>query len=208
MSAVGSHAPSCGRQLWGLPSHMEYLSQQRVLLPRVYGTTNSPLWLDLRSPAAWQATSSGDVCRHACHQLLPWLWVRFVMVPDAAWTGSDQWLWSTASAIGPVRRLGLPSASDPGVVDRCVLSLCCPRCMCVCGVLGHLAPVHWCACCVRFACAVGGCAPPPRTPKFSDFFFSVFGFFLLLFFVCPFPPFCFLKSKRGRVHTAGTGMGN
>ena len=29
---VGSHAPSCERQLWGLPSRMEYLSPQGVLL--------------------------------------------------------------------------------------------------------------------------------------------------------------------------------
>ena len=50
---VGSHAPSCERQLWGLPSRMEYLSPQGVLLPRVYGATASPLWLELRGPAAW-----------------------------------------------------------------------------------------------------------------------------------------------------------
>ena len=30
---VGSHAPSCGRQSWWLPSRMEYLSPQGVLLP-------------------------------------------------------------------------------------------------------------------------------------------------------------------------------
>ena len=55
---VGSHAPSCGRQLWGLPSCMGYLSPQGVLLPQVYRTTASPLWLELRGPAAWQATPS------------------------------------------------------------------------------------------------------------------------------------------------------
>ena len=34
---------------------------------------------------------------------------------------------------------------------------------CVCGVLGHLAPVHRCALCVRCACARDGCVPlaPP-----------------------------------------------
>ena len=47
---VGSHAPSCGRQLWGLPSRIEYLSPQGVLLPRVYGTTASPLWLESQGP--------------------------------------------------------------------------------------------------------------------------------------------------------------
>ena len=68
---VGSHAPSCGRQLWALPSRVEYLSPQGVLLPRVYNTIASPLWLELRGPAAWQATSSWAVCRQpvtfCCH---------------------------------------------------------------------------------------------------------------------------------------------
>ena len=38
---VGPHAPSFGRQLWGLPSRVGYLSPQGVLLPLVYriGTT-------------------------------------------------------------------------------------------------------------------------------------------------------------------------
>ena len=44
---VGPHAPSFGRQLWGLPSRVEYLSPQGVLLPLVYGTTASPLWFEL-----------------------------------------------------------------------------------------------------------------------------------------------------------------
>ena len=87
---VGSHALSCGRQLWGLPSRMEYLSPQGVLLPRVYSTTASILWLGFRGPAAWQATPSCAVCRHACHQLLPWLWATFAMIPHAGWPGSDQ----------------------------------------------------------------------------------------------------------------------
>ena len=93
---VGSHAPSCGRQLWGLPSRMEYLSPQGVLLRRVYGTTASPLWLALRGPTAWQVTPSWAVCRHACYQLIPWLRATFAMVPDAARPRSDQWPWSTA----------------------------------------------------------------------------------------------------------------
>ena len=99
---VWSHVPSCGRQLWGLPSRMEYLSPQGVLLPQVYGKTASPLRLELRGPAAWQAMPSWAVCRHACYQLLPWLRATFVMVPDAAWPGSDQRPWSTAPATGPV----------------------------------------------------------------------------------------------------------
>ena len=170
---VGAHAPSFGRQLWGLPSRVEYLSPQGVLLPLVYGTTASPLWLELRGHSAWQATPSLTVYRLACHRLLPRLRVTFAMVPDAAWPGSDQWPWSTAPATGPVGWQGRPSASDrwgvgsflslgrptcvqcPGPLGSC--SPVCPRGLlcCVCGVLGHLDPVHRCArsvCCV--ACAV------------------------------------------------------
>ena len=170
---VGPHAPSFGRQLWGLPSRVKYLSPQGVLLPLVYGTSASPLWLELRGHSTWQATPSWTVYRLACHRLLPWIRVTFAMVPDAAWPGSDQWPWSTAPAIGPVGRLGRPSVSDPWGVGSflslgrptCVLcpgplgscSPVCPRGLlcCVCGVLGHFAPVHRCArsvCCV--ACAV------------------------------------------------------
>ena len=207
---VGPHAPSFGRQLWGLPSRVEYLSPQGVLLPLVHGTTASPLWLELRGHSAWQATPSWTVYRLACHRLLPWLRVTFAMVPDAAWPGSDQWPWSTAPATGPVGRVGRPSTSDPWVVGfvlvprlpyvcavswaawllftrvparfavlrlRCPgpLGSCSPVCSlgvlcCVCGVLGHLAPVHRCARCVRCACAMGGCVPlpPPLIFVFFD----------------------------------------
>ena len=152
---------------------MEYLSPQGVLLPLVYGTTASPLWLELRGHSAWQVTPPWTVYRLACHRLLPWLRVTFAMVPDAAWPGSDQWPWSTGPATGPVGRLGCSSASDPWGIGSflslgrpmCVqcpgpLGSCSPVCprgllWCVCGVLGRLAPVHRCArsvCCV--ACAV------------------------------------------------------
>ena len=47
---VGPHTPSFGRQLWGLPSRVEYLSPQGVLPPLVYGTTASPLWLKVAGP--------------------------------------------------------------------------------------------------------------------------------------------------------------
>ena len=194
---AGLHAPSCGRQLSGLPSRVEYLSPQGVLLPRVYGTIASPLWFELRGPAAWQVTPSWAVRRHACHRLLPWLRVTFAVVPDAARPGSDQWPCSTAPATGHAGRLGRPSASDPRGMVRCALSLCCPRCVRVCGVLGHLPPVHRCAhplssvrgvrghlalvrrCarCLRFVCAVVGCVGDP-----PSFFFSCV---CLFFFWCP-----------------------
>ena len=208
---VGPHAPSFGRQLSGLPSRVEYLSPQGVLLPLVYGTTASPLWPELWGHSAWQVTPSWTVYRLTCHRLLPWLRVTFATVPDAAWPGSDQWPWSTAPATGPVGRLGRPSASDPwgigsflslgrptcvqcpGPLGSC--SLVCPRGLlcCVCGVLGHLAPVHWCArsvCCVSCACpgplgsrspvcalcAVRVChwwlCPSSSPPNFGCYFFS------------------------------------
>ena len=76
------------------------------------------------------------------------------MVPDAAWAGSDQRLWGTAPAAGPVGPLGRPSASDPWGVTSFV-SLGRPTCARVCDVLGHLAPVHGCVRAVRcVACAV------------------------------------------------------
>ena len=56
---IGPHAPSFGRHVWGLPSRVEYLSPQGVLLPLVYGTTASPFWLELRGLSALQAAPSG-----------------------------------------------------------------------------------------------------------------------------------------------------
>ena len=170
---VGQHAPSFGRQLWGLPSRVEHLPPQGILLPIVYGTTASSLWLELRGHSDWQATPSWTVYRLACHRLLPWLRVTFAMVPNAAWPGSGQWPWSTAPATGLVGQLGRPSVSDPWGVGS-VLSLGCPTCVrcpgplgscspvcplgalrSVCGVQGHLASVHRCARSVRCSvCAV------------------------------------------------------
>ena len=73
--SVGPQAPSFGRQLPGLPSRVEYLSPQGLLLPLVYGTTASLLWLELRGLSAWlldcvparlsplASMALGDVCR-------------------------------------------------------------------------------------------------------------------------------------------------
>ena len=192
---IWSHAPPLRAAALELPSRTEYLSPQGVLLPQVYGTTASPLPLELRGPAAWPATPFWAVCRHAFHQMLPWLRVMFVMVPHAARPGSDQWLWSTAPAIGPVGWLGRSTVSNPGGVDRCVLSFCCPRCMCVSGVLAHLAPVHWCGplCALRVLLVpVSPLLPPPNFP----FIFPLYLFSLLLFFVF----FCFEMEKGARAH--------
>ena len=66
---VGPHAPFFGRQLWGLPSRLEYLSPQGVLLPLVYGTTASPLCcratlLGRRPPPGLCTGSSVTCCFH------------------------------------------------------------------------------------------------------------------------------------------------
>ena len=145
---VGPHAPSFGRQLWGLPSSVEYLSPQGVLLSLVYGTTAPPLWLELRGHSAWQATPSWTVYRLACHWLLPWLRMTFAMLPDAVWL---------ACAVSRATWLLFTGAPAPCVAlrARCPGSLgsCSPVCLlcllfCLCGVRGHLAPVHRCACAV------------------------------------------------------------
>ena len=203
---VGPHAPSFGRQLWGLPSRVEYLSPQGVLLPLVYGTTASPLWLELQNLSAWQAAPSWTVYRLACQRLLPWLRVTFAMVPGAGRPGLVQRPSGTAPAAYPLGQLGCPSAPDPwvlvlscpsaalsvhvcsvywatwllftGAPARCVallvrcpgpLGSCSPVCplgalLCVCGVLGHLAPVHCfarsvCSLCVQCPGPLGSCSP-------------------------------------------------
>ena len=84
MSMCRATCSSFWRQLWGLPSRVEDLSAQGVLLPQVYNTAASCLWPALRGLSAWQATPSWTVYRLACQRLLPWLQVTFAMVPDAA----------------------------------------------------------------------------------------------------------------------------
>ena len=167
---VGPHVPSFEWQLCGLPSRVEYLSPQGVLLPLVYGTTASPLWPELRGLSAWQATPSWTVYRMACHRLLPWLWVTFAMVPGAclavlgpAASGYRPCCWPAGSAgLSPcVRPMGcwlFPVPRPPFVCTR----VRCPgppgsrspvcrlgALLCVCVVLRNLAPVHRCARSVR-----------------------------------------------------------
>ena len=88
-----------------------------------------------------------------------------------------------------------------GVPGRGVSSLCCSRCTRVCGVLALVAPVHRCACCVRCACAIGGCVPLPPPLIFVFLFF--FGFFYFFFLLMEKK-----KEKQGRAYTAGTGTGS
>ena len=234
---VGPHAPSFGLQLWGLPSRVEYLSPPGVLLPLVYATTASPLWLELRGHSAWQATPSWAVYRLACHRLLPWLRLTFSMVPDAAWPASDQWPWSSLRPLA--RWVGWVASVRP---VHGVLVLSCPSAaLRVCSVLGRLAPVHRCAravCCVAsavswatwllFTGVLAPCVvlrvrcPGPlgsRSPVCALCAVRVcHGWlcpsssppnfrFFFLFFFSPF--FCWKKKeKQGRAYTAGTGTGS
>ena len=184
---VGSHAPSCERQLSGD-------AQPCGLSPSTGGIAPASLRYDrLTSLAASQATPSWAVCRLSCLRLLLWLLVTFAKVPDAARPGSDQWPWSTGPTTGPVGRLGGPSASDPWGLICCAVSLCSSRCVCTCGgrgllpivrpcvhpvcsvcsVRGHLALVHRCARCVWHARDLGGFAGLP-TP--SSLFMCLFLF--------------------------------
>ena len=129
---------------------MEYLSPQGVLLPLVYGTTASPLWLELRGHSAWQVSPSWTVYRLACHRLLPWLRVTFAMVPEqpgrARTSGLGVPLLPLARWVGWVA----PVRPTHGV-----LVLSCPSAaLRVCSVLGRWAPVHRCAravCCGAYA---------------------------------------------------------
>ena len=187
---VGPHAPSFGRQLWGLPSRVEYLSPQGVLLPLVYGTTASPLWPELRGQSAWQATPSwtvyrlasmppGDVCHgpryslaglgpvaleyRSCHwpggsagspQCVRPMGCWFFPVPRPPYVCAVSWaawlLFTGVPARFAVLRLRCPGPLR-SCLPVCSLGVLC----CVCGVLGHLAPVHRCARWVcRVACAV------------------------------------------------------
>ena len=155
------HLPSasgCGSG--GLPSRWEYRPPQGVLLPRVYGTPTSPLWLELRGLSAWQATPCWAVYRVACQRSLPWLRVTFAMVPEAAWPASDQRPWGTAPAAGPLVRLDRRSAFNPRGVLCCYLYLRHPRCVHLCGVLSPWALGHRCARLVCSVCGVLGCSPP------------------------------------------------
>ena len=57
--------PPSGGSSGGCPAVWSISHQKGVLLPLVYGTTASPLWLELRGLSAWQATPSCTVYRLA-----------------------------------------------------------------------------------------------------------------------------------------------
>ena len=143
----------------------------RVLLLLVYGTTASPLWLELRGLSGWQATpldcvqaplspvasmAPGDVC-HGLRCSLAGLGPVALRYRPCCWPG---WSAGSPQCARPMGCWFIPVPRRPYVCTcvRCPrpLGSCSPVCLlgalcCVCGVLGHLAPVHQCAhsvCCV------------------------------------------------------------
>ena len=187
---VGPHAPSSGRQLWGCPAGWS-ISHQRgfcsrestVRPPHLCGWSGGAPLLGRRPPPGLCAGTPVISCFHCSSKHLPWS----PMQPSLARSsGLGVPLLPLAWWVGWVS----PGASNSGGVDRCVLSRRCPRCMCVCGVLAHVTPVHRCARSVLCACPVGGCVPPPPPP---NFFFAPYLFcFVLAFF--------FEMEKGARAH--------
>ena len=102
----------------------------RGIAPDVYGTTASPLCLELRSFSAWHATHSWAVHQLAWRWLLPWLRVTL------PWSQAQP---SSTRTSGP-GVLPLPVARRIGWVPR-VASFCGERCLVPCarGSLDGLA---------------------------------------------------------------------
>ena len=177
--------------VWSISHHRGFCSRKSTVRPpHPCGSSCGAPLLGRRPPPGLCAGTPVISCCHGSGRPLPWS----PMQPGRARTSGLR-----------VPLLGRPSASDPGGVGRGVLSLCCPPCICLCSVLAHVVPVHRCARCVRCACAVGGSVPlPPPLIFFFVFFFALY----LFCSVVPLFFFFFFNLKRGRAHTAGTGMAN
>ena len=95
--------------------------------------------------------------------------VLVLSCPSAAYVCAVSWaawlLFTAVPAQLAVLRLRCPGPLG-SCSPVCSLGVLC----CVCGVLGHLAPVDRCARCVRCACAMGGCVPLPPPLIFVCFF--------------------------------------
>ena len=151
--------PPLGGSSGGLPSRLEYLSPQGVLVPRVYSAIASPLWLELRglscavSQATWHLFTGVHARCAVCAVSLA-TWLLFTGVPGPCVVLCMRCPWPLGSC-SPVCPLGVLCVRCPWPLGSC--SPVCPLgVLCgVCGVLGHLAPVHRCSrsvCCV--ACEV------------------------------------------------------
>ena len=125
----------------------------------------------------------------------------FFPVPRPPYVCAVSWavglLFTGVPARSAVVRLRCPGPAG-SCSPVCSLGVLC----CMCGVLGHWAPDHRCACCVRCACAMGGCVPLPP-PLIFVFFFCFFFFFWFFFFTCFF--FFFGKKQKEKTKKRKTG---
>ena len=126
---VGPHAPSFGRQLWGAAQPCG-VSLTMVLLPRVYGTTTSPLWLELRGFAAWQVNPSWAVC-----------WLAGAMAPGDVCHGAR----CSLAGLGPLALGSRPCCWPGGTAGS-------PQCVqpVGCGLLPSVPWLPWA--CLRVRC--------------------------------------------------------
>ena len=139
--------------------------------PRCSLARLGPVALEYRS-CHWPGGSAGSP------QCVRPMGYWFFPVPRPRYVCAVSWaaglLYTGVPARFAVVRLRCPGPAG-SCSPVCSLGVLC----CMCGVLGHWAPVHRCACCVRCACAMGGCAPLPPPPNFR--FFLLFFFFVFFF---------------------------
>ena len=144
-----------------------------------------PVALEYR-PCHWPGGSAGSP------QCVRPMGYWFFPVPRPSYVCAVCWaaglLFTGVPAQFAVVRLRCPGPAG-SCSPVCSLGVLC----CMCGVLGHWAPAHRCACCVRCACALGGCVPLPP-PLIFNFFFV---FFFLFFF--------FFGKKKEKTKKRKTG---
>ena len=166
---VGSHAPSCGRQLWGLPSRMEYLSPKGGITPAslrynrltaVAGVAGphclagNPLLgcVTARlSSVAWMAP--GDVCHG----------------PRCSLAGLGPAVLEYRSCHWPVGSAGSPQCWGCRPLRPVPLLPSVPVCVLCPGLLGAYSPV--CALCAVCVCCWWLCPSSSPPPNFFSFLF-------------------------------------
>ena len=148
-----------------------------AMVPRCSLAGLGPVALEYRS-CHWPCGSAGSP------QCVRPMGYCFFTVPRPPYVCAVSWavglLFTGVPARFAVVRLRCPGPAG-SCSPVCSLGVLC----CMCGVLGPWAPVHRCACCVRCACAMGGCVPLPPPLILVFFFFFVFVFSFFFFFFCP-----------------------